>query len=616
MNRIKILNSANGKKKLNMTPKHRKNLLRNQISTLIQRERLETTVAKAKYVQYYANEIIDLAKSGTESDLNIVSQFISQPEKHFPKLITEIAPRYQNTSDYTHIILNGTNGGKKNADHHPKAILELIGSKNSVKLAFAKKFKNDIETRLENVENTLYSKKKELLVDPVTGNIKEFSFFTEKDILRTEKLRLLREERKYTRILKEFTKNLESHKQQSIDLLKFKDRYEEINKERSEKSIAAAGKGSGDLRSKKKIVRNLYLDNMRRKGLNVIGKKLSVRKIGKMVDNGKPIASVKPFNRNAKSISNQAEVEEKKPAESTKVEDKPSRGFKFLKRPKWFSMIIQKIKPYPKFIDAVLAFIVIGLNLVPLGVGWTRQQCKKDYNFGPKSSLCSTPAFSSSVVQNQFWTIQAVGTPVFESILGLIVLITLLRMKKISDIFNNCQNSSTEVAQKLKKIQKGIKIFLTVWMILVWAAGLLNCINNYINSGKNQGLWYSTDSQSHWNIFLIVSQFSFFLQTCQFTMYFEFHKKITQLAQISMGIVPELKASALESGVNKIKLKISRKLSGFEAEGEDGMENELKSALASDMGLMKSTCSEGDAIDNQCQSNISKTSPNAVDDNY
>ncbi|KAJ3223360.1 hypothetical protein HK099_001236 [Clydaea vesicula] len=586
-----------------MTPKHRKNLIRNQISTLIQRERLETTVAKAKYVQYYANEIIDLAKSGTESDLNIVSQFISQPEKHFPKLITEIAPRYQNTSDYTHIILNGTNGGKKNADHHPKAILELIGSKNSVKLAFAKKFKNDIETRLENVENTLYSKKKELLVDPVTGNIKEFSFFTEKDILRTEKLRLLREERKYTRILKEFTKNLESHKQQSIDLLKFKDRYEEINKERSEKSIAAA-----------------------------------------VVDNGKPIASVKPFNRNAKSISNQAEVEEKKPAESTKVEDKPSRGFKFLKRPKWFrgsiifddifrffdsptltyytnffnsfiwnslmvfgvlfyqlltiqrfSMIIQKIKPYPKFIDAVLAFIVIGLNLVPLGVGWTRQQCKKDYNFGPKSSLCSTPAFSSSVVQNQFWTIQAVGTPVFESILGLIVLITLLRMKKISDIFNNCQNSSTEVAQKLKKIQKGIKIFLTVWMILVWAAGLLNCINNYINS---------------------VSQFSFFLQTCQFTMYFEFHKKITQLAQISMGIVPELKASALESGVNKIKLKISRKLSGFEAEGEDGMENELKSALASDMGLMKSTCSEGDAIDNQCQSNISKTSPNAVDDNY
>jgi ribosomal protein L17 len=48
-------------KKLNRTPKHRENLMRNMTAQLVTQERIRTTVAKAKWLQFHANALIDHA---------------------------------------------------------------------------------------------------------------------------------------------------------------------------------------------------------------------------------------------------------------------------------------------------------------------------------------------------------------------------------------------------------------------------------------------------------------------------------------------------------------------------------------------------------------------------
>lgn len=51
-------------RRLNRTSGHRKALLRNMVSSLIEHGRIETTVAKAKTIQPLADSIITLGKRG------------------------------------------------------------------------------------------------------------------------------------------------------------------------------------------------------------------------------------------------------------------------------------------------------------------------------------------------------------------------------------------------------------------------------------------------------------------------------------------------------------------------------------------------------------------------
>lgn len=51
-------------RRLNRTSGHRKALLRNMVSSLIEHGRIETTVAKAKTIQPLADSIITLGKKG------------------------------------------------------------------------------------------------------------------------------------------------------------------------------------------------------------------------------------------------------------------------------------------------------------------------------------------------------------------------------------------------------------------------------------------------------------------------------------------------------------------------------------------------------------------------
>ena len=77
-------NKAIHMKRLSRTPKHRDDLLKNLLASLVERERIETSVAKAKFIQFHANKLIDYAKNNRISDC---CKLLSQPQKHIGKVI-------------------------------------------------------------------------------------------------------------------------------------------------------------------------------------------------------------------------------------------------------------------------------------------------------------------------------------------------------------------------------------------------------------------------------------------------------------------------------------------------------------------------------------------------
>lgn len=98
-------------------------LLRNLAISLIQEERIETTVTRAKEVRRVAERLVTYAKRG---DLHgrrlIIGKLGNQPEVA-AKLIDDIAPRYKNRQGgYTRILKTGFRRG----DAAPSALIEFI----------------------------------------------------------------------------------------------------------------------------------------------------------------------------------------------------------------------------------------------------------------------------------------------------------------------------------------------------------------------------------------------------------------------------------------------------------------------------------------------------------
>ena len=110
--------------KLGRDAAHRKALLANLSKELIEHERIETTVAKAKAVKPEVEKLITLARRG---DLHARRQAISalqHPDKGvIYKLFEEIAPRYsQRAGGYTRILKLGPRG----SDAAEMVLLELV----------------------------------------------------------------------------------------------------------------------------------------------------------------------------------------------------------------------------------------------------------------------------------------------------------------------------------------------------------------------------------------------------------------------------------------------------------------------------------------------------------
>ena len=88
-----------GYRRLSRTSSHRKALLKNLSIAMIEREKIETTLPKAKELKRYMDKLVTKAKV---NDLNAHRAVFAllQDKEATKKLINEIAPKY-----------NGRNGG-------------------------------------------------------------------------------------------------------------------------------------------------------------------------------------------------------------------------------------------------------------------------------------------------------------------------------------------------------------------------------------------------------------------------------------------------------------------------------------------------------------------------
>ena len=93
--------------KLGRTAEHRKALLANQVCSLIEHNRIKTTLAKAKAVRPFAEKMLTLGKHGTLHDRRNAIAYLHQPAM-VKKLFEEIAPRSATRQGgYTRIIKLG-----------------------------------------------------------------------------------------------------------------------------------------------------------------------------------------------------------------------------------------------------------------------------------------------------------------------------------------------------------------------------------------------------------------------------------------------------------------------------------------------------------------------------
>lgn len=109
-------------RKLGRTTSHRTAMLRNMVTSLLEHERIVTTVPKAKEARIVAEKMITLAKRG---DLHARRQALSyiRSKDIVAKLFDEIKEQYSDRQGgYTRIIRTGARTG----DAASMAILELV----------------------------------------------------------------------------------------------------------------------------------------------------------------------------------------------------------------------------------------------------------------------------------------------------------------------------------------------------------------------------------------------------------------------------------------------------------------------------------------------------------
>ncbi|MCP5108802.1 MAG: 50S ribosomal protein L17 [bacterium] len=107
--------------KLGRKPDHRKALLRNLTANLLERNRIETTLAKAKAVKPIVERMVTMGKSGTLADKRRALAYLYK-RKTVQLLFDEVAPRFMDRNGgYTRIIKTDFRKG----DGAEMAILEF-----------------------------------------------------------------------------------------------------------------------------------------------------------------------------------------------------------------------------------------------------------------------------------------------------------------------------------------------------------------------------------------------------------------------------------------------------------------------------------------------------------
>ena len=108
--------------KLGRTAEHRKALLANQVCSLIEHQRIKTTLAKAKAVRPLAERMVTLGKNGSIHARRTALATLRQ-KNAVKKLFDDIAPRSaERNGGYTRIVKLG----QRMSDSAPMAFIEWV----------------------------------------------------------------------------------------------------------------------------------------------------------------------------------------------------------------------------------------------------------------------------------------------------------------------------------------------------------------------------------------------------------------------------------------------------------------------------------------------------------
>ncbi len=126
----------NAGRKFKRTPSHRKMMLRNLATALLQHGRIETTLAKAKELQPYVEKVITLAKDGWDlNNFRRVLAILTIKQVAFD-LFHDVAPRFQGRpGGYTRIYKLAK---LRQGDAAPMAVIALLGENETIKAPAAR----------------------------------------------------------------------------------------------------------------------------------------------------------------------------------------------------------------------------------------------------------------------------------------------------------------------------------------------------------------------------------------------------------------------------------------------------------------------------------------------
>ncbi len=109
-------------KKLGRTSSHRRALFRNQLASLLDKERIVTTLAKAKALRPIAEKVVTRGRTDTVHARRLVGRWIADRDL-IKKLFDQISPRFSDRpGGYLRILKLGPRRG----DGAETAILEFV----------------------------------------------------------------------------------------------------------------------------------------------------------------------------------------------------------------------------------------------------------------------------------------------------------------------------------------------------------------------------------------------------------------------------------------------------------------------------------------------------------
>ena len=109
-------------RKLNRNSSHRKAMFRNMTISLVEHEKIKTTLPKAKELKRIADKYVSIGKKGNLHARRIAYSRLKQ-DIAVKKLFETLAPRYKDRNGgYTRIIKLGNRYG----DNAPTAVIELV----------------------------------------------------------------------------------------------------------------------------------------------------------------------------------------------------------------------------------------------------------------------------------------------------------------------------------------------------------------------------------------------------------------------------------------------------------------------------------------------------------